>query len=126
MRRKRELLELRAKLGLQNIRAYFSLAWEAARRGDWKTADYCVRKIFWLSRELGVRIPRDIRYWICRRCKRLMYLPRVRLRDNRESHITITCPRCGAVRRIPLRRARDERGALNCSSSEVRGVKLEC
>jgi len=105
---KKALLELRSKIALEHIITYFKLALEFSRKGDIKKADYCIRKIRWISKNFGVKIPRPIKYFICRKCKKFM-LPsklRVRVRDNREPHLSIRCPRCGAIRRIYFKRKR--------------------
>lgn len=63
-----------------------------------------------LAREIGmrykVRMPRDYRRLICKRCKSFI-LPgmncRVRTQRRREPHLVITCLNCGSQTRIPLR-----------------------
>lgn len=54
-----------------------------------------------------LRLPRQYRYQICRHCKGFI-LPgancRVRIKQFREPHVTITCLKCGKQKRIPLSR----------------------
>ena len=53
-----------------------------------------------------VRIPRNLKLLVCRKCKGLMvpgFTCRVRLRQHRESHLVLTCLKCGGVKRIPLK-----------------------
>ncbi|MEM2104618.1 MAG: ribonuclease P [Candidatus Bathyarchaeia archaeon] len=58
-----------------------------------------------------VRLPKEYRRMICRRCKSFI-LPgvssRVRIKQRREPHVVITCLKCGKHMRIPLKRRRME------------------
>lgn len=62
------------------------------------------------ARKIGmrykVRIPAEFRRMICRHCKRFILLGKsctVRVRQEREPHIVITCLYCGGHMRISLR-----------------------
>lgn len=94
----------------------------------------CIRRLFRLAREVvhedrdlaqryvdiarkvamavRLRLPREYRHQICRRCKSFI-LPgvncRVRIRQRRESHVVITCLNCGKQMRIPLREEGEKR-----------------
>lgn len=64
-----------------------------------------------LARRIGmrykVRVPPELRRMICRHCKGLILPGRnciVRIRQEREPHVVITCLRCGGHMRIPLKR----------------------
>ena len=53
-----------------------------------------------------VRIPPQYKRLICKKCGRLIIpgsTSRIRLRQRREPHLTITCLRCQGIYRIPLR-----------------------
>jgi ribonuclease P protein subunit RPR2 len=60
-----------------------------------------------LSMKSRVRIPSELKHFVCHGCKGAL-IPRVtatfRTRSRREPHITITCLRCGHICRKPLRR----------------------
>jgi len=53
-----------------------------------------------------VRLPREYRLHVCRKCNGFL-VPgetcRVRIRQRREPHVAITCLKCGAIKRIPIR-----------------------
>ena len=54
-----------------------------------------------------LRLPRDLRRRVCRRCNAFLVpdaTSRTRIRQQREPHVAITCLKCGATTRIPLRR----------------------
>lgn len=58
-----------------------------------------------ISTRCRVRLPREYRLGICKGCKGLLIAGescRVRIRQRREPHITITCLNCGAIKRMPL------------------------
>jgi ribonuclease P protein subunit RPR2 len=52
-----------------------------------------------------IRLPKEYRRQICRHCKSFI-LPdvncRVRIKQQREPHVVITCLNCGKLMRIPL------------------------
>jgi ribonuclease P protein subunit RPR2 len=64
-----------------------------------------------LARRVGmrykVRIPPEFRVMVCRHCKGFI-LPgmncTVRIRQEREPHVVVTCLRCGGRMRMPLKR----------------------
>lgn len=63
-----------------------------------------------LARKIGmrykVRIPREFRRMVCKHCKGFI-LPgkncTIRIRQERETHLVLTCLRCGGHMRVPLR-----------------------
>lgn len=99
-----------------------------------RTATQCVQTLFLLAEETylkdpelaqhyiniarkiamaaKMRLPKECRQRICRHCKSYI-LPgvncRVRLKQQREPHVTITCIKCGRSMRIPLKRKRMEK-----------------
>ncbi len=59
-----------------------------------------------LSKFLGVRIPREYKFFYCKKCKTFIFpgkTMKVRTRSTRESHIVIKCLKCGAIKRIPFK-----------------------
>ena len=65
---------------------------------------YLARKI---AMKAKVRIPRKWKLWICKKCNTYLlpgYNARVRIRENRMSHLIITCLNCGNQKRYYLRR----------------------
>ncbi|MFQ5711218.1 MAG: ribonuclease P protein component 4 [Candidatus Geothermarchaeales archaeon] len=75
----------------------------ALRRGrDVEMADRYVGLARGLSMRSRVRIPRDIKLFICKGCKRALIpgvTARFRVKSRREKHLVITCLRCGHVYR---------------------------
>lgn len=68
------------------------------------------RRYVELARRYGmrakVRIPWEYRLILCRKCNRLMIpgvTSRVRLQPRREPHVSVTCLKCGNIRRFVLR-----------------------
>ena len=58
-----------------------------------------------ITEKVGIRFPREISRLICRRCGAIL-IPgrtcRTRVRNNRSTHLTLTCLKCGKVRRFPI------------------------
>ena len=88
----------------ERIDILFGLAFQMARdRPD------LANRYVELARRIGmrcrVRIPKRWRLWVCKGCGGLLapgVSCRVRLRQDREPHLAITCLRCGEVRRLPI------------------------
>jgi len=103
------------EIALERIHILFRLADKVFRENPERAQRYVdlARRI---AMRVRIRLPRELRRRICRRCKGFL-VPgvncRVRVRPCREPHVAITCLRCGAVMRIPLRRReqREEEGA---------------
>ncbi|RLI07699.1 ribonuclease P [Candidatus Bathyarchaeota archaeon] len=101
------------EIALERIRILFRLADEVFHQNPERAQRYVdlARRI---AMRVRIHLPRDLRRRICRRCKGFL-VPgvncRVRIRQRREPHVAITCLRCGAIMRIPLRRRNDGEGA---------------
>ncbi|MGD0028369.1 MAG: ribonuclease P [Candidatus Bathyarchaeia archaeon] len=69
---------------------------------------YLARRIAMAAR---IRLPTKYRRQVCRHCKSFI-LPgincRVRIRQEREPHIVVTCLNCGKKMRIPLRKREEQ------------------
>jgi len=65
----------------------------------------CVRIALRISKKANVRISKEYKIMICKKCNALL-IPglnsKVRIRQNRIPHVTITCFECGYRRRIPF------------------------
>ena len=58
-----------------------------------------------------IRLPRQYRLQVCRHCKSFIQAganSRIRIQQQREPHIVITCLNCGKHMRIPLRKRRKQ------------------
>lgn len=100
------------EIAVERIRILFRLAEEVFRDNPERAQRYIdlARRI---AMRVRIHLPKDLKRRICRRCKGFL-VPgvncRVRIRQRREPHVTITCLRCGATMRIPLRRRAHEKG----------------
>ncbi len=98
------------RIAIQRIRRLFRLAREIFHEDPALAQRYVdmARKIAMAAR---VRLPREYRRQVCRRCKSFI-LPsvncRVRVKQRREPHVVITCLNCGKQMRIPLRRSKEK------------------
>lgn len=96
------------KIALERISILFKMAREVFDN-EAKLAQRYVS----LARKIGmrykVRIPIEFRRMICRRCKGFILPGKnciVRIRQEREPHLVITCLICGEHTRIPLKTPR--------------------
>ncbi len=93
------------KIALERISILFKMAREA-----FDLEPDLAQKYVNMARKIGmrykVRIPIEFRRMLCRHCK-MFILPgkncTVRIRQEREPHIVITCLYCGGHMRIPLK-----------------------
>jgi ribonuclease P protein subunit RPR2 len=97
------------KIARQRIRALFDQAREIVHDDPALAQRYVdtARKIAMAAK---IRLPNEYRRQVCNHCKGFM-LPglncRVRLKQNREPHVVITCLKCGGQTRIPLAKRKE-------------------
>jgi ribonuclease P protein subunit RPR2 len=95
----------RKHIALKRVEHLFELAKETISKDPDLAQRYAklARKIVMHQR---VKLPNEYRRLTCRHCKNFI-LPgvncRVRVRQQREPHIVITCLNCGKIMRIPLK-----------------------
>jgi ribonuclease P protein subunit RPR2 len=98
------------RLAMQRIQTLFLLAKEIFRENPPLAQHYVdtARKIAMAAR---VRLPRKYRRQVCKHCKSFI-LPgvncRVRIKQQREPHVVITCLNCGKQTRLPMKRKGDK------------------
>lgn len=94
------------QIALQRIRILFRLARETIRE-DQELAQRYVEIARKIAMRTRVRLPREYKRQVCRRCKSFV-LPgvncQVRIQSRREPHVVVTCFNCGKHTRIPLKR----------------------
>ncbi|MEM2093199.1 MAG: ribonuclease P [Candidatus Bathyarchaeia archaeon] len=94
------------RIAMQRIQTLFTLAIEIYKEDPQLAQRYVdiARRIAMASR---IRLPTEYKRQVCRHCKSFI-LPgvscRVRIKQRRESHVVITCMKCGGHMRILLRR----------------------
>ncbi|RLI13583.1 ribonuclease P [Candidatus Bathyarchaeota archaeon] len=116
MSKKREEARKERAIALRRIRRLFELALQVVH-DEPELADRYVEIARRIAMRARVKLPREYKRLVCKRCKRFI-VPgltcRVRLQPRREPHVVITCLRCGGIYRIPIKgrrsRARSERG----------------
>ncbi|MHA1771288.1 MAG: ribonuclease P protein component 4 [Candidatus Thorarchaeota archaeon] len=103
----------KSKLNTKKIaRERVRILWELARTRAKENPDLARQQIATarrISRKVRESLPREIGRRVCRRCGTVLipgYNCRIRVRHNRETHVTVTCFTCGAIRRFPVRRQR--------------------
>ncbi|MFH0749095.1 MAG: ribonuclease P [Candidatus Bathyarchaeota archaeon] len=94
------------RIALERISILFKIAIKTM-----DTEPKLVQRYVDLARRIGmrykVRMPKEFRRMICRHCKGFVLPGKnciVRLRQEREPHIVITCLRCGKCMREPLKK----------------------
>jgi len=96
------------RIAMQRIQTLFSLANETFHEDPSLAQRYVdmARKIAMAAR---IRLPTEYRRQVCKHCKSFILLGvncRVRIKQHREPHMTITCLNCGKQMRIPLKKKR--------------------
>lgn len=86
-----------------------ALAAEAARRGDVEYSRRLGSLILEMARGNGVRLPREVKLSICKRCH-VALVPGVTLsvrvrRQGRHRYLVRRCLACGYIHRLPLAEA---------------------
>ena len=98
-------MDVTRQIALERVHTLFRFAREVAQDSPELAQGYIntARKIAMKTR---LRLPKEYRRMICRHCKSFI-LPgsgcRVRIQPRRETHLVITCLKCGKYMRIPLR-----------------------
>ncbi|MHA2034182.1 MAG: ribonuclease P [Candidatus Thorarchaeota archaeon] len=104
-RRRKPSLSAR-RIAKERVNRLWELALETSVHDPERTRRYVeiARRV---SRRVRERLPRRIARRVCRGCGTIL-LPgvncRVRVRNNRQTHVTVTCLRCGTIRRFPVTR----------------------
>jgi ribonuclease P protein subunit RPR2 len=98
------------RIAMQRIQKLFSLAKETFNEDPSLAQRYIdiARKIAMAAR---IRLPTEYRRQVCKHCKSFILLGvncRVRIKQEREPHIVVTCFKCGKQTRIPLRKRREK------------------
>lgn len=97
-------------IALLRIEKLFNLAREVIYTDPTLAQRYVhiARKVAMAAR---VRLPQEYRQQVCRTCKSFI-LPgvncRVRIRQERESHLVVTCLECGQRMRMPLKKRKEK------------------
>jgi ribonuclease P protein subunit RPR2 len=98
------------RIAMQRVQTLFRLAREVFHENPSLAQRYVdtARKIAMAAK---IRLPTEYRRQICRHCKSFI-LPgvnsRVRIKQQRESHVVVTCLKCGQQTRIMLRKKEDK------------------
>ncbi|MEM3617469.1 MAG: ribonuclease P protein component 4 [Candidatus Bathyarchaeia archaeon] len=98
------------RIARQRIQSLFRLARETYHNDPFLAQRYVdiARRVAMAAK---IRLPTEYRRMVCRHCKSLI-LPgvscRVRIKQQREPHVVITCLKCGKHMRIPLKRKKKE------------------
>jgi ribonuclease P protein subunit RPR2 len=90
-------------------RARIKVLWKQASeiaKSDPDGARQRMRVASRVAQKVRIKVPQDIKRKICRRCG-LVLIPgencRVRMRNNRSKHLTVTCISCGNITRYYVR-----------------------
>jgi len=92
-------------IAVQRIEKLLQLAIETYNRDPELSRKY-VELAVRVKKKANVRLKKNLKLLYCKKCFTPLIpgvTSRVRIRQNRFSHITITCLNCGYVKRIPLR-----------------------
>lgn len=98
-------LKIRNEIAKRHLEHIIKTSHELYRIGRVKDAIKMGKIARSFVKNFGIRFKREQKFFYCKSCKNLLYPNinmRVRVRNNRFKHITITCLLCGSVKRIRL------------------------
>ncbi|MBS3793296.1 MAG: ribonuclease P [Candidatus Thorarchaeota archaeon] len=92
------------KLAKTRIRILWKKAKEVAKEDPDLASDY-VNTAKKIAQKARISLPQKITRRICKKCDAVL-IPgrsaRFRIRNNRSTHLTVTCLHCGTIRRLPV------------------------
>ena len=92
------------KIARERIDILFHLALERTKMGDLDLAKRYVELMRKISEKYNVRIPKEMKYHICKKCNAFLYpgiTASVRLKKRK---VVIKCNICGNYKRYPYKR----------------------
>ncbi|MFW9966422.1 MAG: ribonuclease P protein component 4 [Candidatus Thorarchaeota archaeon] len=93
------------RLAMARIRLLWKQALEIVKT-DSDGARTCMQVASRIAQRVRIKVPREIKRKMCRRCGTVL-IPgescRVRMRNNRSKHLTVTCIACGNITRYYVR-----------------------
>ena len=96
------------RIAMERVKTLFNLA-EQSFREDPDHAQRYVELARKIAMRARIRLPEELSRRICPKCEAYLVpgaTSRSRIRQEREPHVSVTCLRCGAISRIPLRRVK--------------------
>jgi ribonuclease P protein subunit RPR2 len=98
------------RIAVQRIQTLFRLA-KGTLNENSSLAQHYVDTARKIAMAAKVRLPRKYKRQVCRHCKSFI-LPgvncRVRIKQQREPHVVITCLNCGKQTRLPMKKAEEK------------------
>jgi ribonuclease P protein subunit RPR2 len=91
-------------IALQRIENLFDLAINNIKSNPSLSHRY-IEIAIKISQRTRVKIPRNLKYFICKSCHSLLYpgiTSRIRISPRRNPHIVVTCMVCGRIKRYPI------------------------
>ncbi|MCI4436417.1 MAG: ribonuclease P [Ignisphaera sp.] len=102
-RKDRDIEELIRIIAIERMELLFKLGIEAVKSGDYERARHYGELIKRISMRTRVKIPKDIKRWICKHCHVVMvpgFNARVRTRrDGKALRVVTKCLSCGWIHR---------------------------
>jgi ribonuclease P protein subunit RPR2 len=102
-RKDRDIEKLIRIIAIERMELLFKLGIEAVKRGDYEYARRYGELIKRISMRTRVKIPKDIKRWICKHCHIIMvpgFNARVRTRrDGKALRVVTRCLSCGWIHR---------------------------
>ncbi len=87
------------KIAWERIQILFNLAMEEGRKGNLSRASRYVEHILNLSRKYNVRLPREMKRYICKNCRAVLIPGKTAQVRLKKKKVVIKCLNCGAYKR---------------------------
>jgi ribonuclease P protein subunit RPR2 len=109
-RYRKKLVNLAKSVASERMFVLFELGIESVKNGDYELARRYGELIYRIAMKVRVKIPRNIKRWICKNCYVVM-VPginaRIRIRrDGKTLRVITRCLTCGWIHRYEFKRCR--------------------
>ena len=92
------------KIAWERIQILFELAMEEGKKGNFERARRYVEHILNLSNKYKVRLPREMKIHICKRCHSILIPGKTSQVRLKKGKVVIKCLNCGAYKRYPYKK----------------------
>ena len=87
------------RIAWERIQLLFTLALEEVKKGDVVRANRYIEHILKLSRKYNIRLPREMKMYICKKCHSFLIPGKTSQVRLKKGKIVIKCLKCGSYKR---------------------------
>lgn len=87
------------RIAWERIQILFTLALEEVKKGNVTRANRYIEHILKLSKKYNIRLPREMKMYICKKCQSFLIPGRTSQVRLKKGKIVIKCLNCGSYKR---------------------------